>query len=300
MFTIEPGYPAALAAIEPPPPLLYVKGETGLLARPMLAIVGSRQCSAAGQKLARRLAADLGRAGLVIVSGLARGIDGAAHEAALESGSVAVVAGGIDVIYPPEHDALQKALGERGCLVSEQPPGFQPRSKDFPKRNRIIAGISMGVIVIEAARRSGSLYTARRAADYGRDVFAVPGHPLDPRAEGTNSLLKTGATLVTEAEDVISALAPFGRFPDQPIKDEGGLEAASETRERPPAAPTESERDQLIGLLGPAPVDTDELVRASRFSPRLVQALLLELDLAGRIERHGAHLVSLTDTDAAR
>ncbi len=209
LFTIEPGYPPALAALEAPPPLLYVKGDIGLLARPMVAIVGARNASGAGQKLARMFASALGRAGYVIASGLARGIDAAAHEAALESGTVAVLAGGLDNIYPPEHAELQRQIGTRGCLVSENPPGFVPRAQDFPRRNRIISGVALGVLIVEAARRSGTLITARAAADQGRVVFAVPGHPLDPRAEGTNRLLKDGATIATEPEDVIEALAPM-------------------------------------------------------------------------------------------
>lgn len=175
VFTIEPGYPAALAAIDAPPPLLYVKGLSEILNRPALAIVGSRHASAAGLKLARQFARELSAAGLVIVSGLARGIDGAAHEASLEGGTVAVLAGGVDIVYPPEHAALQARIGESGCLLTEQPPGFVPRAKDFPRRNRLISGVSHGVLVIEAAHRSGTLVTARFAGEQGREVFAVPG-----------------------------------------------------------------------------------------------------------------------------
>jgi DNA protecting protein DprA len=188
-----------------------VKGDVGQLLRPTLAIVGARNGSAAGQKLARLFASRIGSAGFAIASGLARGIDAAAHEAALATGTIAVVAGGVDVVYPPEHARLQAEIGERGCLISEQPPGFIPRAKDFPRRNRIISGVSLGVVIVEAARRSGTLITARMAAEQGREVFAVPGHPLDPRAEGTNRLLKTGATLVTEPEDVLEVLAPMLR-----------------------------------------------------------------------------------------
>ncbi len=290
IFTIEPGYPAALAAVDVPPPLLYVKGVTAHFERPMLAIVGSRQCSAAGQKLARHFAADLGRAGFAIVSGLARGIDGAAHEAALESATVAVLAGGIDIVYPPEHANLQRAIGERGCLVTEQPPGFQPRGADFPRRNRIISGLSLGVLVIEAARRSGSLVTARYAAEQGREVFAVPGHPLDPRAEGTNSLIKSGATLVTEPADIRAALAPLGG---------GTVPAIPEARPAPafmspPPEPTDPDRARVLAALGHAPVDIDSLARATGLPARSLQAILMELDLAGRIERHGAQLISLS------
>jgi DNA processing protein len=297
LFTIEPGYPPALAVLPVPPPLLYVKGEAGHLLRPMLAIVGARNGSAAGQKLARLFAARIGAAGLVIASGLARGIDAAAHEAALATGTVAVVAGGIDIVYPPEHERLQAEIGERGCLVSEQPPGFVPRAKDFPRRNRIISGVSLGVVVVEAARRSGTLITARMAAEQGREVFAVPGHPLDPRAEGTNRLLKTGATLVTEPEDVLEVLAAMLRQPTSadfmppdgareppggPIEPSAGLtEASAEIRAR------------VLGALGPAPVDIDELARATGLPIRSIRIALLELDLAGRIERHGHQLVSL-------
>ena len=211
LFTIEPGYPPALAAVDVPPPLLYVKGNTGHLTRPMVAIVGARNGSAAGQKLARLFASHLGAAGFVIASGLARGIDAAAHDAALATGTAAVLAGGIDNVYPPENAGLQRQIAERGCLVTENPPGFVPRAQDFPRRNRIISGLALGVLIVEAARRSGTLITARMAGEQGREVFAIPGHPLDPRAEGTNALIKTGATMVTEPEDVLSALAPMLR-----------------------------------------------------------------------------------------
>ena len=209
LFTIEPDYPALLARIEAPPPMLYVKGNRELLNVPAVAIVGSRQCSAAGVQLTKLFASQLADAGFVIVSGLARGIDRAAHEAALKSGTVAVVAGGIDWIYPPEHAELQARIGSEGCLVTERPPGLQPRDKDFPRRNRIIAGLVYGVVIVEAAARSGTLVTARYANDLGREVFAVPGHPLDPRAEGTNRLIKQGATLVTEAAEVVEVLRPI-------------------------------------------------------------------------------------------
>ncbi|HJZ44784.1 MAG TPA: DNA-processing protein DprA [Hyphomicrobiaceae bacterium] len=297
LFTIEPGYPPALAAIDAPPPLLYVKGNAGHLARPMLAIVGARNGSAAGQKLARHFAARLGAAGFVIASGLARGIDGAAHEAALEHGTVAVLAGGIDNVYPPEHAALQRAIGEKGCLVSENPPGFAPRAQDFPRRNRIISGIALGVLIVEAARRSGTLITARTAAEQGREVFAVPGHPLDPRAEGTNRLLKSGATMVTEPEDILDALAPMLREGPRGT----GAGAVEETLpepiagREPMAAPQieAADRERLLAALGPAPVDIDELARATGLTIRAIQIALIELALAGRIERHGHQLVSL-------
>jgi DNA processing protein len=301
LFTIEPGYPPALAALDAPPPLLYVKGNAGHLARPMLAIVGARNGSAAGQKLARLFAARIGAAGFVIASGLARGIDAAAHEAALDTGTVAVLAGGPDNVYPPEHEKLQGLIAERGCLVTENPPGFVPRAQDFPRRNRIISGVAMGVLIVEASRRSGTLITARMAGEQGREVFAVPGHPLDPRAEGTNGLLKSGATLVTEPGDILSALGPQISGPSAaPSRHPAAREPeTSAVRPVPPApAPDppdlpEAGRARLLEALGPAPVDIDELARATGLAPRALQIALLELALAGRIERHGHQLVSL-------
>ena len=300
LFTIEPGYPAALANIAVPPPLLYVKGNAGHLIRPMLAIVGARNGSAAGQKLARLFAARIGAAGFVIASGLARGIDAAAHEAALAHGTVAVLAGGIDNIYPPENADLQRRIGERGCLVSESPPGFQPRAQDFPRRNRIISGVSLGVVIIEAARRSGTLITARMAAEQGREVFAIPGHPLDPRAEGTNALLKNGATMVTEPDDVIEALAPMLREAPAPVLGgaaEPSVPADTSASSSPdiPGPLAEGERARVLAALGPAPVDIDELARATGLSTRTMRIALLELSLAGRVEHHGHQLVSLRD-----
>jgi len=296
VFTIEPGYPAVLAQIDAPPPLIYVKGQTELLNRPSVAIVGSRNASAAGLKLSRAFASELASAGLVIVSGLARGIDAAAHEASLACGTVAVLAGGIDVVYPPEHAALQARIGETGCLVTEQPPGFAPRGKDFPRRNRLISGISRGVVVIEAARRSGTLVTARFAGEQGREVFAVPGHPLDPRAEGTNQLLKSGATMATEPQDVLDALGP------QIARGTPGLTEPSAAFVTPHATavdvtpsqdePGQAERTQVLSMLGAHPVDVDEIVRATALGVRTVRILLMELDLAGEIVRHGHQLVS--------
>jgi DNA processing protein len=301
LFTIEPGYPPALAALDAPPPLLYIKGNAGHLARPMLAIVGARNGSAAGQKLARLFASRIGAAGFVIASGLARGIDGAAHEAALDTGTVAVLAGGPDNVYPPEHEKLQRAIAERGCLVTENPPGFVPRAQDFPRPNRIISGVALAVLIVEASRRSGTLITARMAGEQGREVFAVPGHPLDPRAEGTNGLLKSGATLVTEPDDILGALAPqlAEPLPRRGLGEATGApgpphphpgRAMAEPHNMP-----EADRARLVEALGPAPVDIDELGRVTGLSPRALQIALLELSLAGRIERHGHQLVSLRE-----
>src|SRR3954468_22250075 len=282
----EAAYPARLATLDDAPPLLGVRGAPDVMARPMIAIVGSRNASGAGLKFAGRLARDLGDAGFVVISGLARGIDQAAHRATVPSGTVAVLAGGHDRIYPPEHEDLLAALLERGGAISEMPLGHVPRARDFPRRNRLISGASLGVIVIEAAHRSGSLITARMAAEQGREVFAVPGSPLDPRAAGTNDLIKQGATLTTEASDVINAVAPIMERP-----------LAIELRE-PDGEPLDfetgaSERARIIDLLGPSPISLDDLIRMSDASPAIVRSVLLELELAGRLERHGGGLVSL-------
>jgi DNA processing protein len=283
----EPGYPPALAHVEAPPPLLYIKGRTDLAAIPIVAIVGARNGSAVAQKFTRQLASELGLEGFVIASGLARGIDTAAHHAALEHGTIAVLAGGIDVVYPPENEALQQDIGERGLLISERSPGFSPRSQDFPRRNRLISGIALGVVVVEAAERSGSLITARFAGEQGREVFAVPGSPLDPRCTGSNNLLKQGAGLVTSSRDVVEALAPIlGRPPPLPP----GLAADDYKMPEPLPDIGKTERELILNALGPSPVDIDELIRTTKVATRKVQIVLLELDLAGRLQRHGQQL----------
>jgi DNA processing protein len=282
----EPGYPARLRMIDDAPPLLGVRGKTDVLRADMIALVGSRNASAAGVKFAERIAHELGAAGFVIVSGLARGIDAGAHRASLGSGTVAVLAGGHNHIYPPEHVPLVDQILGNGAAVSEMPLGWEPRAPDFPRRNRLISGLAVGVVIVEAARRSGSLITARMAAEQGREVFAVPGSPLDPRAEGTNGLLKQGATMVTEAADVIEVVRPIlGQ------KFEGFEEPVGE----PPALgdPSDDQRARIAGLLSPSPVGIDDLIRLSQSSPAIVRTVLLELDLAGRLQRHGGGLVSL-------
>ena len=281
----EAGYPPRLATLDDAPPLLGVRGAEAALMRPMIAIVGSRNASGAGLKFAGTLARDLGDAGFVIVSGLARGIDQAAHRASIGGGTVAVLAGGHDRIYPPEHEELLAMMLEAGgAAISEMPLGHVPRARDFPRRNRLISGAALGVVVVEAAHRSGSLITARIAAEQGREVFAVPGSPLDPRAAGTNDLIKQGATLTTEASDVINAVEPImGR----PV----GLR---ETDEEPlDVEPAAGDRARIVGLLGPSPVLLDDLIRMAGASPAIVRTVLLELELAGRLERHGGGLVSM-------
>jgi DNA processing protein len=279
-------YPPLLAELETAPPALIVKGHPGLLDRPGVAMVGARNASAAACRFARSLALALGEAGTVIVSGLARGIDSAAHDGALDTGTIAVVAGGVDIVYPPENEARQRAIAERGLLVSEQPPGVEPRSRHFPSRNRIIAGLAHGTVVVEAAPRSGSLITARCAAEAGREVMAVPGSPLDPRAQGCNQLIREGATLVQSAEDVLEAISPSRIRPfRQPERDYGAGEV--------PAEAGDEARSAIADLLSGTPVPVDELIRQSGLAPAVVQTVLLELELAGRLERHAGGRVSL-------
>ncbi|CAN5507676.1 DNA-processing protein DprA [soil metagenome] len=284
----EDGYPPALGEIDSAPPLLCVKGDLSLARREAVAIVGARNASAAGRKFARMLAGDLGAAGYLVISGLARGIDTAAHEAALERGTAAVLANGIDVVYPPENQALQSEIGRIGLLVSEMPPGTAPRAELFPRRNRIIAGMSRATIVVEAAMRSGSLITARFANEQGRDVFAVPGSPLDPRCEGTNRLIKDGAGLVMRAQDVIDGLR---MLPALRTTGDGLLEDDGTSGELDGYTP--DARGRILTLLGHTPIEINDLIRESGLAPGLVSAILLELEIAGKVTRHGRQMVSL-------
>jgi len=283
----EPGYPPRLRAIADPPPLLAVRGNAAALARPTVAIVGSRNASGAGLKIAGLFAHEIGAAGFVIASGLARGIDAAAHRGSLASGTVAVLAGGHDNIYPEEHAGLLEEILHEGAAISERPLGWELRARDFPRRNRLISGLALGVIVIEAAKRSGSLITARMALEQGREVFAVPGSPLDPRCEGTNDLLKQGATLVTEAADVVSVIEPILGRPIALAEDGEPVDDSQA------ADPDADQRARIVGLLGPTPVGIDDLVRFAAASPAIVRMVLLELEIAGRLQRHGNGLVSL-------
>ena len=296
----EPEYPEALAAIEDAPPVLAVTGRVELLGRPMVAIVGARNASANGRRLAREIADGLGRGGLVVASGLARGIDAAAHAGALAAGTVAVVAGGIDVVYPEENRGLYEAIARDGAIVAELPPGTEPLARHFPRRNRIISGMALAVLVVEAAARSGSLITARYALEQGRDVFAVPGSPLDPRCRGTNELIRNGANLTETAEDILAPLAPLlrGALPlprpaiPAPLPAAPALPAAF-----PPAMPAPMAEEDGLALvlerLGPSPVAVDELIRQCQLSAAAVATLLLELELSGKVERHPGNLVSL-------
>ncbi|MBF0130586.1 MAG: DNA-protecting protein DprA [Alphaproteobacteria bacterium] len=290
----EPGYPAALAAIADAPPLLAVRGHLSLLRRPAVAVVGARNASATGRKIAWRLAADLSQAGLLVVSGLARGIDTAAHEGALAEGTAAANAGGVDTVYPPENAALYDRIVAQGVVVSEIPLGEQPQARHFPRRNRIVSGLSLGVVVVEAAARSGSLITARMALEQGREVFAVPGSPADPRAAGPNGLLRQGAFLVERADDVLSELQPRMK---QPMEEPPGLGFVPRPagQELPPEDGAEMEacRSLVAASLGVTPVTVDEIVRQCQLSPSVVSLILLEMELAGRIERHPGHQVAL-------
>ena len=329
--TVDPDYPPLLKEIPDAPPLIALRGAAWAGQRDGVAIVGSRNASAAGLAFTERLARSLALENYVIVSGLARGIDAVAHRAALDTGTIAVLAGGHARPYPAEHARLVEEIAERGLIVSEMPIEWEPRGRDFPRRNRIISGLSRGTIVVEAARRSGSLITARFANEQGREVFAVPGSPLDPRAEGVNDLIRQGATLCARPEDVISVLAenagaPSRRtlFDDEALQgketlideldlfsalDESAFEErAAATRYPAPAAECGADLDAgrqgeqslrpdaheiIVALLGPAPVLVDDLIRVAGLTAREVQGVLVELDVEGRLQRHGANRVSL-------
>lgn len=284
----SPAFPVLLSEIDPPPPLIYVLGNPAVLARQTIAIVGARNASAGGRKLAEDIAGGLGAQGFVVVSGLARGIDTAAHVGAVQTGTVAVLAGGVDNVYPPENAKLHARITETGAIVSEMPPGFAPLARHFPQRNRIISGLSLGTVIVEAAIGSGSLITARQALEQNREVFAVPGSPLDPRSRGANDLIRQGAMLTESAEDVLAVLQ-------------------SRPRRQPPSAPApqlsltldasdadlEAARKALIDLLSPTPVEVDELVRQSGLPSESILTVLLELELAGRLRRSAGQRVAL-------
>ncbi|MDA5193118.1 DNA-processing protein DprA [Govanella unica] len=289
LFWGEADYPSGLAAVDDSPPLIYVRGHPHLLQKPMLAIVGARNASTVGRKIAGDIARDLGQAGYVVVSGLARGIDGAAHAASLATGTAAVLAGGVDVVYPREHQTLYDQILESGVHVAELPPGIEPQARHFPRRNRIISGLSRGVLVVEANLQSGSLITARCAADQGREVFAIPGSPLDARALGPNRLIRDGALLTESAADILAALQSLDNRRIREPQGHGGISA-------PPAALPDSlleeAHDIVTELLGPVPAGIDDLIRESGLLPAAVLTVLLDLELAGRAERHSGNRVS--------
>ncbi|OJX79504.1 DNA-processing protein DprA [Magnetospirillum sp. 64-120] len=286
----EPGYPRLLAATDDAPPVLYALGNASLLTKSMIAMVGARNASVNGRNLTRRMAAELGRDDLVVVSGLARGIDTAAHEGSLPSGTVAVMAGGLDVVYPPENQRLFDDVVAMGCAVSEMPPGTQPQASHFPRRNRIVSGMALGVVVVEANLKSGSLITARMAADQGREVFAVPGHPMDPRAQGPNDLIRHGATLTETAADVTRVVFDLLR---RPLAEDRSVPFTT----APQAALDENllarARALVLESLGPMPVAVDLLIRECQLSASVVSMVLLELELAGRLERLPGQQVAL-------
>ena len=278
-------YPALLGESAGAPPILTLRGDLALAARPCVGIVGARNASAAAIKLARQFAGDLAEQGFVVVSGLARGIDGAAHQAALSGGTIGVIASGIDIAYPPEHADLQERIAAEGLLLAEQPPGTEPLARHFPSRNRIIAGLCAGTMVVEAAPKSGSLITARLAGEMGREVMAVPGSPLEARAQGCNQLIREGAVLVQCAADVIELVSSFTGVPRSSFREASAAYEVLEDLGDDPA--------DVAGLLTLAPVAVDELIRQSGESPAAVQLALLELELAGRLTRHAGGRVSL-------
>jgi DNA processing protein len=307
----QPGYPPLLAMLDDAPPVIAVLGDPTVLSARSVAMVGGRNASANGQRMAENLASALARS-VVVVSGLARGIDAAAHAGALATGrTVAVVAGGLDLPYPPEHAALQQRIAESGAVVAEAPLGTAPQARHFPRRNRIIAGLSLGVVVVEAALRSGSLITARIAQEIGREVFAVPGSPTDPRARGANDLLRQGAILTETAEDVLDNLPAHpmcAALPDEGLTTSAGLAepgmaasglAAPQPEPADDSADFSRARSQVLDLLGPSPTQVDDVVRRCQFSPTAVMVVLLELELAGRLEMLPGNRVALL-TDEAR
>ncbi|MGK6354741.1 DNA-processing protein DprA [Sphingomonas sp. DT-207] len=285
VFLDDADYPALLAELENAPPALIVRGRLDLARQTCVAMVGARNASAAACRFARQLALGLGEAGVTVVSGLARGVDTAAHIGSIGAGTVGVIASGIDLVFPPENAELQERIAREGLLLAEQPPGTEPLARFFPARNRIIAGLSTGTVVVEAAPRSGSLITARIAAEAGRDVMAVPGSPLDPRAQGCNLLIREGATLVQNVDDILETIRPIdARAVRAPA---GGFTGA------PPEDASDAERRTVEALLGPVPVAVDELIRQSGLAPAIVQTVLLELELAGRLERHAGGRTTL-------
>ncbi|OYD84344.1 DNA-processing protein DprA [Azospirillum brasilense] len=290
LCSCEPDYPEPLAALDDAPPVVSVLGHPHLLTRRAVALVGARNASMNGKKFAERLARELGEAGLLVVSGLARGIDTAAHAGALGSGTAAVVAGGADVVYPPENETLYRDIVQQGVVIAESAVGTTPQARHFPRRNRLISGLSLGVLVVEAALRSGSLITARMALEQGREVMAVPGSPLDPRCQGTNNLLRQGAALVEGVDDVLRALDSLS----PPVLRERQGDLFAQSRPAPPSeSDLEAARTVILENLGHTPVAIDELVRGCQLSAPVVLTVVLELELAGRVQRQPGNQVNL-------
>ena len=289
------GYPARLAAVEDAPPILFAKGHVSLLSKDSIGIVGARNASAAGIKMTRMIAHGLSEAGIVTVSGLARGIDTAAHAASLQGGTIACMAGGLDIIYPPENEDLYDAIINTGCIVTEMPLSAKPQARHFPRRNRLISGLSLGTLVIEAAEKSGSLISARYAADQGREVFAIPGSPLDPRAKGTNQLIRDGAILVESVQDIIAEMDQLRR---RHFNDPEELPLFNHTPTTEADLPSDNARDKLLELLGHCPIHIDELIRQSDLDAGTVQAVILMLELAGHATRYPGNRIARLDDDA--
>ncbi|MFH1159176.1 MAG: DNA-processing protein DprA [Pseudomonadota bacterium] len=289
----EPEYPSLLAQLEDAPPLVAVLGHASLLSKPSLAVVGARNASLPGRRIAEEFSRKVAAAGYVIVSGLARGIDTAAHTASLDTGTVAVVAGGIDVIYPRENEKLYRQISEQGAVIAESPFGTEPIARHFPRRNRLISGLSLGVLIVEAAMKSGSLITARMAAEQNREVFAVPGSPMDPRSEGANKLIQDGAHMATSADDILRELKslrlrPMNDPAGDPWRGPPNLFTSIPVKE-----PDEALRIKILEMLSPTPVQVDEIIRAAEAPASEVLTVILELELAGRIERHPGNKVNL-------
>jgi DNA processing protein len=287
----DPDYPPLLQYISGFPPVLSMAGGENLDWQRTVGIVGARNASSAGQKMTRMLALDLGHCGYTIISGLARGIDAAAHQASIRTGTVAVLAGGMDRLYPNENIPLAREILENGgALLTEMPLGWEPRARDFPRRNRLVSGLSLGIVVVEAAKRSGSLITARMALEQNRDVFAVPGSPLDPRAEGGNHLIQQGARLITSAADIIETLAVADPSRTTLFEPDWEPDYTDDT-----SPPSETDRDRLLSALSVTPVAVDDLISQTGMTASNVQTLLLELDLSGKIEWNSGQLVALKE-----
>ena len=288
----EPDYPPLLAYIEDAPPLISALGHKHLLTKKAVAVVGARNASINGMRFAQKIAADVGEGGFLVVSGMARGIDAAAHKGGFGTGTLAVMGGGIDVVYPKENQSLYEELKDQGAIISEIAPGTQPRARHFPRRNRLISGVSRGVVVVEASPRSGSLITARMALGQGREVFAVPGSAVDPRARGTNHLLRQGANLTESAEDIFEVLNEAGR---PPLRESEPIDFKGVSPSAPAPDELQKARREVEEKLSPVPSLVDEIIRNCQFSSPVVSWVLLELELAGRLERHPGNKVSLIE-----